>query len=116
MASYFSVSQQLIYRKGTLRPRRFDELNGRLVVTNQFSSCQLIKTLKEMYILNSEWEESETKTTSQLLEELSEGKNNLCTGPINQCRGTTNAFTLMLLVAFEVTEKSSINVVFTKSR
>ncbi|MFN6886390.1 lytic transglycosylase F, partial [Proteus mirabilis] len=36
--------------------------------------ASLLKTLKETQYPELEWEESETKTTSQLLEELSEGK------------------------------------------
>lgn len=53
--AYFSVSQQLIYRKGTLRPRRFDELNGRLVVTAGSTHASLLKTLKEMQYPELEW-------------------------------------------------------------
>lgn len=72
--AYFSVSQQLIYRKGTLRPRSFDALDGRLVVTAGSAHASLLRTLKETQYPELEWEESDNQTTSQLLEELSEGK------------------------------------------
>lgn len=72
--AYFSVSQQLIYRKGTLRPRSFDALDGRLVVTAGSAHASLLRTLKETQYPELEWEESDNQTTSQLLEALSEGK------------------------------------------
>lgn len=72
--AYFSVSQQLIYRKGTLRPRSFDALDGNLVVTAGSAHASLLRTLKETQYPELEWEESQTQTTSQLLEALSEGK------------------------------------------
>lgn len=71
---YFSVSQQLVYRKGTLRPRSFEAIEGRLVVTAGSAHASLLRTLKEIQYPELEWEESETQTTSQLLEALSEGK------------------------------------------
>ncbi|OAT35184.1 membrane-bound lytic murein transglycosylase MltF [Proteus myxofaciens] len=72
--AYFSVSQQLIYRKGTLRPRSFDAIDGNLVVTAGSAHASLLRTLKETQYPELEWEESQTQTTSQLLEALSEGK------------------------------------------
>lgn len=72
--AYFSVSQQLIYRKGTLRPRSFDAIDGNLVVTASSAHASLLRTLKETQYPELEWEESQTQTTSQLLEALSEGK------------------------------------------
>lgn len=72
--AYFSVSQQLIYRKGTLRPRSFDALDGRLVVSAGSAHASLLRTLKETQYPDLEWEESNNQTTAQLLEALSEGK------------------------------------------
>lgn len=72
--AYYSVSQQLIYRKGTPRPRTFGDLNGTLVVTEGSAHARELKKYKEESYPNLTWEDTSRDNTRELLEQVSEGK------------------------------------------
>ncbi|WP_052189675.1 MULTISPECIES: membrane-bound lytic murein transglycosylase MltF [Xenorhabdus] len=72
--AYYSVSQQLVYRKGTVRPRSFADLKGSLAVTAGSAHVSELKQWKEKFYPDLTWEESSRHNTQQLLEQVSEGK------------------------------------------
>lgn len=71
--SYLSVTQQLVYRKGTTRPKTFNDLKGKLVVIAGSTHASTLKALSAQYP-NLKWEESSDYTPSQLLEMVAEGE------------------------------------------
>ncbi|WP_445497124.1 membrane-bound lytic murein transglycosylase MltF [Photorhabdus sp. SF281] len=72
--AYYSVSQQLIYRKGTPRPRSFKDLKGKLLVTSGSAHVSTLKKMKEESYPELEWNETQQYNTRELLELVSEGK------------------------------------------
>ncbi|WP_426576802.1 membrane-bound lytic murein transglycosylase MltF [Xenorhabdus stockiae] len=72
--AYYSVSQQLVYRKGTVRPRSFADLTGSLVVSAGSAHVSELKQLKEKSYPDLNWEESSHSNSQELLEQVSEGK------------------------------------------
>lgn len=71
--SYLSVTQQLVYRKGTTRPKTFNDLKGKLMVIAGSTHASTLKALSAQYP-NLKWEESSNYTPSQLLEMVAEGE------------------------------------------
>ena len=71
--SYLNVTQQLVYRKGTPRPKSFHDINGKLVVMSGTAHASTLKDLAPEYP-NLTWEENSKYTTNQLLEMLAEGE------------------------------------------
>ncbi|MFO3760950.1 membrane-bound lytic murein transglycosylase MltF [Providencia rettgeri] len=65
--SYLNVTQQLVYRKGTNRPKNFNEINGKLLVTAGTAHASTLKELSKEYP-DLKWEETSKYNTSQILE------------------------------------------------
>ncbi len=72
--TYALVEQQLVYRKGTPRPRTFSELKGKFIVTAGSAHVSELKKWKAKSYPGLTWEETSQENTQQLLEQLSEGK------------------------------------------
>ncbi|OTA19392.1 cystine transporter subunit [Xenorhabdus beddingii] len=72
--AYSLVLQQLVYRKGTTRPRSFGDIKGKLVVTAGSAHASELRTWKEHAYPDLIWEETSQENTQQLLEQVSEGK------------------------------------------
>lgn len=70
--SYLNVTQQLVYQKGSARPKNFNDINGKFVVMAGSAHASTLKSLKEIYP-NLMWEETADFTTNQLLEMVAEG-------------------------------------------
>lgn len=70
--SYLNVTQQLVYRKGSTRPKSFDDIKGKLVVMKGSAHASTLKQLSEKYP-NLTWQETTEFTTNQLLEMVAEG-------------------------------------------
>lgn len=64
--SYDSVSQKLVFKQGKKRPRKLDDLTGKLVVTARTSHSENLATLK---LTNDDlsWEESSELDSEELL-------------------------------------------------
>lgn len=71
--SYLNVTQQLVYRKGTTRPKNFNEINGKLLVTSGTAHASTLKELAKEYP-NLKWEETSKYNTNQILEMVAEGE------------------------------------------
>ncbi|WP_237386076.1 membrane-bound lytic murein transglycosylase MltF [Xenorhabdus sp. Sc-CR9] len=72
--AYYLVLQQLVYRKGTTRPRSFNDLRGKFIVTAGSAHVSELKKWKEKSYPDLTWEETSRENTQQLLEQVSEGK------------------------------------------
>lgn len=72
--AYYSVSQALVYRKGTVPPDSFTDLKGSLIVTAGSAHASELKQLKTQFYPNLSWEESSRRNTQELLQLVSEGK------------------------------------------
>ncbi|WP_051040843.1 membrane-bound lytic murein transglycosylase MltF [Providencia burhodogranariea] len=70
--SYLNVTQQLVYRKGSTRPKSFEDIKGRLVVIAGSAHVSTLKSLTDKYP-NLTWEETTAFTANQLLEMVAEG-------------------------------------------
>ncbi len=71
--SYLNVTQQLVYRKGSTRPKSFNDISGKLVVMSGTAHATTLKELAKEYP-NLKWEENSKYTTNQLLEMLADGE------------------------------------------
>lgn len=71
--SYYTVSQQLIYRKGTNRPRSLNDVKGKFIVTTDSVQVSILQQLKQKYT-NLQWVETSHYNATELLQLLAEGK------------------------------------------
>ncbi|MEQ4673948.1 membrane-bound lytic murein transglycosylase MltF [Providencia vermicola] len=71
--SYLTVTQQLVYRKGSTRPKSFNDINGKLLVTSGTAHASTLKELAKEYP-NLKWEETSKYNTNQILEMLADGE------------------------------------------
>ncbi len=71
--AYYSVSQQLIYRKGMSRPHSLVDIKGKFVVATDSVDASTIQRLRQEYP-NLQWEETSHYNTTQLLQLLAERK------------------------------------------
>ncbi|AWS52205.1 MULTISPECIES: membrane-bound lytic murein transglycosylase MltF [Providencia] len=71
--SYLNVTQQLVYRKGTNRPKNFNEITGKLLVTAGTAHASTLKELAKEYP-NLKWEETSKYNTNQILEMVADGE------------------------------------------
>lgn len=70
--SYLNVTQQLVYRKGSTRPKSFNDIKGKLVVMAGSAHASTLKSLASKYP-ELTWQETTEYTTNQLLEMVAEG-------------------------------------------
>ncbi|AVE44014.1 membrane-bound lytic murein transglycosylase MltF [Providencia stuartii] len=70
--SYLNVTQQLVYRKGSTRPKSFNDIKGKLVVMAGSAHASTLKSLADKYP-ELTWQETTEYTTNQLLEMVAEG-------------------------------------------
>lgn len=70
--SYLNVTQQLVYRKGSTRPKSFNDIKGKLVVMAGSAHASTLKSLAGKYP-ELTWQETTEYTTNQLLEMVAEG-------------------------------------------
>lgn len=71
--SYLTVTQQLVYRKGSTRPKSFNDISGKLLVTSGTAHASTLKELAKEYP-NLKWEETSKYNTNQILEMLADGE------------------------------------------
>lgn len=71
--AYYTVSQQLIYRKGINRPRSLNDIKGKFVVATDSVHASTLQRLKQKYP-NLQWEETSHYNATELLQLLAEGK------------------------------------------
>lgn len=72
--AYYSVSQQLVYRLGSARPKTFADIKGKLAVASGSAHVSTLKQLKHDKFPDLQWESSSDLTSRELLEQVAAGK------------------------------------------
>lgn len=105
--AYYSVSQQLVYRLGTPRPKSFADIKGRLAVASGSAHVSTLKQLKQDKYPDLAWESSSDLTSKELLERVADGK-------LDYTLGDSVTIALLqrihpqLAVAFDVTDEEPV--------
>ncbi|MCK3654526.1 lytic transglycosylase F [Pasteurellaceae bacterium Macca] len=71
--SYYSASWQVVYKKGTQRPYKLDELQGELLIPTGSAVIPILNELKSQYPKLT-WTTSDRFTQEELLIQVAEGK------------------------------------------
>ena len=105
--AYYSVSQQLVYRLGTPRPKGFADIKGKLAVASGSAHVSTLKQLKQDKYPDLAWESSSDLTSKELLERVADGK-------LDYTLGDSVTIALLqrihpqLAVAFDVTDEEPV--------
>jgi membrane-bound lytic murein transglycosylase F len=105
--AYYSVSQQVVYRLGTARPKTFTDMKGKLAVASGSAHVSTLKQLKQSKYPNLSWESSSDLTSKELLEKVADGK-------LDYTIGDSVTIALLqrihpqLAVAFDVTDEEPV--------
>ncbi|HDR1132108.1 TPA: membrane-bound lytic murein transglycosylase MltF [Pasteurella multocida] len=105
--TYNSASWQLVYRKGTERPRSLGELKGSLSIASGSELTELLKAEKEKYPALI-WRVNEKLTPEELLIQMADGKidyviaNSIDVSAVQQIKPN-------VAVAFDVTDESMVH-------
>lgn len=105
--AYYSVSQQLVYRLGTPRPKSFADIKGKLAVASGSAHVSTLKQFKQGKYPDLAWESSSDLTSKELLERVADGK-------LDYTLGDSVTIALLqrihpqLAVAFDVTEEEPV--------
>ncbi|BEO15004.1 membrane-bound lytic murein transglycosylase F [Serratia marcescens] len=105
--AYYSVSQQLVYRLGTPRPKSFADIKGKLAVASGSAHVSTLKQLKQDKYPDLAWESSSDLTSKELLERVADGK-------LDYTLGDSVTIALLqrihpqLAVAFDVTDEEPV--------
>ncbi|TNV20138.1 membrane-bound lytic murein transglycosylase MltF [Buttiauxella sp. B2] len=73
--AYYSVSQQMVYRIGSFRPRTLaDVKENQLVLSPGVTSLNALNKLKEQKFPNLSWQVDEQKSSTELMQQVVDGK------------------------------------------
>ncbi|WP_260513438.1 membrane-bound lytic murein transglycosylase MltF [Serratia fonticola] len=105
--AYYSVSQQLVYRLGTTRPKTFADIKGKLAAASGSAHVSTLKQLKQSKYPDLSWEASSDMTSKELLEQVADGK-------LDYTIGDSVTIALLqrihpqLAVAFDITDEEPV--------
>lgn len=105
--TYYSVSQQLVYRMGKPRPKNLGELHGRLTVASDSAYLSTLRGIKQNQYLDLDWAISTDQSPNTLLEAVADGK-------LDYTVGDSVSIALLqrihpqLAVAFDITDEEPI--------
>lgn len=112
--AYYSVSQQLVYRLGSPRPKSFSDLKGQLIVASGSAHMTTLKQLKQTKYPDLNWGSSVDRSGKELLEQVADGK-------LAYTLGDSVTIALLqrihpqLAVAFDVTDEEPVTWYFQQS-
>ncbi|MEC5318903.1 membrane-bound lytic murein transglycosylase MltF [Brenneria populi subsp. brevivirga] len=105
--TYYSVSQQMVYRLGNPRPKTMENLKGRLAVTSGSAHIATLRDLKaDKYPLLS-WESAADLTSSELLKQVADGKLDYTLGD-SITIGLMQRIHPQLAVAFDLSDEEPV--------
>lgn len=110
--AYYSASWQLVYHKGTLRPKSLNDLKGTLVVSKGSGLNGLLLELKDQYP-NLTWQ-VEDKTEEELLMDVASGKIPY-TVANSILVATTQSIRPDIAIAFDVADETTVHWYLAKS-
>lgn len=105
--SYYSVSQQLIYRQGTVKPKSLQSLQGDIVVTSGSAYVTTLKNLQKNQYPSLTWQATNTLTSKELLLQIVEGKLRYTVADSVSVE-TLQRIHPQLAVAFDITEEQPV--------
>lgn len=113
--AYYSVSQQLVYRLGTTRPKSFADIKRKLAVASGSAHVSTLKQLKQSKYPDLSWEASSDMTSKELLEQVADGK-------LDYTIGDSVTIALLqrihpqLAVAFDITDEEPVTWYLKRSK
>ncbi|WP_158780513.1 membrane-bound lytic murein transglycosylase MltF [Pantoea sp. BAV 3049] len=105
--TYYSVSQQLVYRMGKPRPQNLGSLKGRLTVASDSAYLSTLRNMKQNQYPDLDWAISTDQSPTTLLEAVADGK-------LDYTVGDSVSIALLqrihpqLAVAFDITEEEPV--------
>ncbi|MGD8105149.1 membrane-bound lytic murein transglycosylase MltF [Pantoea sp. FN0302] len=105
--SYYSVSQQLVYRIGTPRPKNLGNLKGRLTVASGSAYMSTLRNVKENQYPDLDWAISTDQGPKALLEAVADGELDYTIGD-SVTIGLLQRIHPQLAVAFDITDEEPV--------
>ncbi|MCG8709464.1 membrane-bound lytic murein transglycosylase MltF [Brenneria sp. 4F2] len=105
--TYYSVSQQMVYRLGNPRPKTMESLKGRLAVTSGSAHIATLRDLKAQKYPQLRWESASDMTTSELLKQVADGKLDYTLGD-SITIGLMQRIHPQLAVAFDLSDEEPV--------
>lgn len=105
--SYYSVSQQLVYRIGTSRPKNLGNLKGRLTVASGSAYMSTLRNVKENQYPDLDWAISTDQSPKALLEAVADGELDYTIGD-SVTIGLLQRIHPQLAVAFDITDEEPV--------
>ncbi|WP_428943782.1 membrane-bound lytic murein transglycosylase MltF [Pantoea sp. FN060301] len=105
--TYYSVSQQLVYRMGKQRPKSLGDLTGRLTVASDSAYLSTLRSIKQNQYPDLDWAISTDQSPNALLEAVADGK-------LDYTVGDSLSIALLqrihpqLAVAFDITDEEPV--------
>ena len=105
--TYYSVSQQLVYRMGKPRPKSLGDIHGRLTVASDSAYLATLRGIKQNQYPDLDWAISTDQSPTSLLEAVADGK-------LDYTVGDSVSIALLqrihpqLAVAFDITDEEPI--------
>ena len=113
---YMQVSQQVIYRRGGMRPKEFFDLaKGQLVVTSDSSHAHQLRVMQNDQVPELTWSESPDFETVELLQMVAMGEVDFTVVDSNEFE-MLQAYYPNLAVAFDLTGAQPLAWAFPQSR
>ncbi|MGL4544636.1 MAG: membrane-bound lytic murein transglycosylase MltF [Plesiomonas sp.] len=72
--SYYSVSQQLVYRKGKTRPKTLNDIQGTLMVASGSAHAATLNRLKDEKYPNLQWQVTTDLSSDEILNKVANGE------------------------------------------
>ncbi|MBA0165204.1 membrane-bound lytic murein transglycosylase MltF [Pectobacterium versatile] len=105
--TYYSISQQMVYRLGSPRPKTLDKLQGRLVVTSGSAHAATLRDLKAEKYPQLNWESASDQSTQDLLKQVADGKLDYTLGD-SVTIGLMQRIHPQLAVAFDLSDEELV--------
>lgn len=105
--SYYSVSQQLVYRLGAPRPASLDKLQGRLAVLSGSADIATLRALKSGKYPQLAWEAAADLSEQDLLKQVIDGKLDYTIAD-SITIGLTQRIHPQLAVAFDLSDEEPV--------
>ena len=105
--TYYSVSQQLVYRMGKPRPKNLGDIHGRLTVASDSAYLATLRGIKQNQYPDLDWAISTDQSPTSLLEAVADGK-------LDYTVGDSVSIALLqrihpqLAVAFDITDEEPV--------
>jgi len=105
--TYYSVSQQLVYRIGTAQPKNLGDLKGRLIVASGSAYLSTLRNIKENQYPDLDWAISTDQTPGTLLQAVADGKIDYTVAD-SVTVGLMQRIHPQLAVAFDITDEEPV--------